>query len=102
MARTFLDDGRIEFRPRDPRASGPEARRTDQRIRARLRERLASAGIDCREVAVTVADGIVRLVGSTPSTRTKLAIEQAAARCVGVRQVENRMRVRRVAPDRTD
>lgn len=102
MARSFLDDGRIEFRPRDPHASGPEVRRTDQRIRARLRERLASAGIDCGEVAVTVADGVVRLVGSTPSARTKQAIEQAAASCAGVRQVENRMRIRRVGPGRTD
>jgi osmotically-inducible protein OsmY len=102
MARTFLDDGRIEFRPRDQQASGLESRRTDERIRARLRERLASAGIDCREVAITVAGGVVRLVGSAPSTRTKQAIEQAAARCAGVREVDNRMRLRRLAPGRSD
>jgi osmotically-inducible protein OsmY len=101
MPRTFLDDGRIEFRPREQQGYGLDVRRSDQRIRQRLREGLARTGIDLSQVAVTVADGVVRLAGSVPATRTKQAIEHAAAGCAGVRQVDNRIRVWRAASDRS-
>jgi osmotically-inducible protein OsmY len=100
MARTFLDDGRIEFRPRERAASPLRARRSDQRILEDLRGRLARAGIDTGQVAITVADGAVRLVGSVPSRRTRQAIEEAAVRCTGVRHVENRIRIGRAPPAR--
>jgi osmotically-inducible protein OsmY len=100
MPRTFLDDGRIEFRPRAQTARSG-ARRADQRIREQLRGSLARAGIDLAAVSVTVADGVVRLVGSVPSAWTKQAIEDAAARCAGARNVDTRLRVRRTPPDRS-
>jgi osmotically-inducible protein OsmY len=99
MARTFLDDGRIEFRPRARPTARPSAQRADERIREQLRARLARAGIDVDAVSVTVADGVVRLVGSVPAARTKQAIEDAAARCAGASNVDTRLRVRRAPPE---
>jgi osmotically-inducible protein OsmY len=97
VARSFLDDGRIEFRPRAAKpAQGGTGRRT-QRVRQLVRDRLAQIGIDATTVSVTVADGVVRLVGTVPDARTKQAAERAAAQCAGVRDVDSRLRVRRSA-----
>jgi osmotically-inducible protein OsmY len=101
MPRTYLDDGRIEFRPRATQSAPPGVARNDRRIRDRLREQLGRAGIDLGDVAITVASGIVRLVGSVPTARLKRAIEETAARCVGVRNVDTRIRVRRNGIDRS-
>jgi osmotically-inducible protein OsmY len=101
MPTTYLDDGRIEFRPRAAQPAAAGVGRNDRRIRDRVREKLGRAGIDLSDVAITVADGIVRLAGSVPTARLKRAIEETAARCVGVRNVDTSIRIRRSATDRS-
>ena len=82
--REFLDDGRIEFRPT----------RRDAQIRANILSCLAGAPwLDTRAVAVRVERGEVRLVGSVPERRTAQAIREIAARCAGVRNVAEHLRV---------
>jgi osmotically-inducible protein OsmY len=85
--REFLDDGRIEFGP---------ARSDDAQIRAEILSCLAkSPSLDTRGVDVHVFGGQVRLEGRVPERKTARAIKEIAARCAGVRSVEERLRVAR-------
>lgn len=74
---------------------GPKGyRRTDQRILEDLCERLMRARhIDSSEVTVEVSGGQVVLAGSVPYRGMKHAIEDMADACLGVTEVENRIRV---------
>jgi osmotically-inducible protein OsmY len=84
--RQLLDDGRIEFRP---------ARR-DAQIRAEILSCLAhSPWLDTRGVHVRVVGGEVRLEGRVPERKTARAIKEIAARCTGVRGIEERLQVAR-------
>lgn len=84
--RQFLDDGGVEFRP----AVG------DARIRAEILSRLAhSPWLDSRGVDVRVSGGDVRLEGRVPERQTARAIKEIAARCDGVRGIDERLRVAR-------
>ena len=59
-------------------------------------ERLAHAlDIDVSDVTVQVQDGCVVLDGTVPSRWMKHDIEDLADGCMGVRDVENRVRVHR-------
>ena len=59
-------------------------------------ERLAHAlDIDVSDVTVQVQDGRVELDGTVPARWMKHGIEDLADGCMGVRDVENRVRVRR-------
>ncbi|WP_322080836.1 BON domain-containing protein [Burkholderia sp. BCC1972] len=70
--------------------------RSDERIREDVCERLAHAlEIDVSDVAVQVNDGCVQLDGTVPARWMKHDIEDLADGCLGVRDVENRVRVRR-------
>lgn len=69
--------------------------RTDDRIREDICERLMACWprIDASEVSVAVKEGVVTFEGTVPDRRMKHAIEDLAERCVGVGDVENRVRV---------
>jgi osmotically-inducible protein OsmY len=68
--------------------------RSDERIREDLCERLMQSGnLDVSEVEVNVKDGNVRLEGTVPERRMKHAIEDMAENCLGVKDVENQLRV---------
>ncbi|RQT03675.1 BON domain-containing protein [Burkholderia contaminans] len=70
--------------------------RSDERIREDVCERLAHAlDIDVSDVTVQVQDGRVELDGTVPARWMKHGIEDLADGCMGVRDVENRVRVRR-------
>ncbi len=74
---------------------GPKGyRRSDERIREDLCERLMRARhIDSSEVTVEVTKGKVLLEGTVPQRRMKHVIEDMADACLGVQDVENRIRV---------
>ncbi|WP_175687240.1 BON domain-containing protein [Burkholderia anthina] len=110
--------GERDYDPRDPRRAGapdlsrfggdPEREalryrrgpkgytRSDERIREDVCERLAHAlDIDVSDVTVQVREGRVELDGTVPSRWMKHDIEDLADDCMGVRDIENRVRVRR-------
>ncbi|AOJ65677.1 hypothetical protein WJ32_24835 [Burkholderia ubonensis] len=71
--------------------------RSDERIREDVCERLARAlGIDVSDVSVNVQDGRVELDGTVPARWMRHGIEDIADSCMYVRDVENRVKVRRV------
>lgn len=74
---------------------GPKGyRRSDERIHDDLCERLMRARhIDSSEVTVEVKDSKVLLEGTVPQRGMKHAIEDIADACLGVEDVENRIRV---------
>ncbi len=80
---------------------GPKGyRRTDERIREDVCDRLMRARhIDSSDVTVQVAGAKVALEGTVPQRRMKHAIEDIAASCLGVEDIENRIRV--TAPSST-
>lgn len=81
-----------------PPRRGPKGyRRSDERIREDVCENLIREHrVDVSEVTVEVQDGTVTLEGSVPERRMRYMIEDIAADCRGVNDVDNRVRVRRV------
>ncbi|OMG74848.1 BON domain-containing protein [Burkholderia ubonensis] len=74
--------------------------RSDERIREDVCERLARAlGIDVSDVSVKVQDGRVELDGTVPARWMRHGIEDIADSCMYVRDVENRVKVRRAEDD---
>ncbi|MDQ0010563.1 hypothetical protein J2T07_002753 [Luteibacter jiangsuensis] len=82
------------------RGVGPKGySRTDERIREDLCERLAEHdAIDASGIEVRVAGGIVQLSGEVPGRHMKHLAEDAVADAIGVKDVENTLRVRRGEP----
>lgn len=74
---------------------GPkDFRRSDERLREEISEHLmADPDIDASELTVNVKDGEVTLEGSVPDRQTKRDCEDCAENVLGVRQVNNRLRV---------
>lgn len=74
---------------------GPKGyRRSDERIREDVCERLADHGdIDATEMDVSVSEGIVTLSGSVNSRRTKRLAEEAIESVSGVQDIRNEVRV---------
>ena len=69
--------------------------RSDERIKEDLSERLLrSHELDVSDVTVDVQDGKVTLTGTVPERFMKHRIEDLADACPGVRDIDNRMRVR--------
>ncbi|RQR62784.1 BON domain-containing protein [Burkholderia sp. Bp9126] len=79
------------------RRQGPKGyTRSDERIREDICERLAGAlDIDVSDVSVQVSEGRVELDGTVPARWMKHCVEDIADSCMCVRDVENRVRVRR-------
>ena len=81
---------------------GPKGyQRSDERIREDICDRLMRAAnhIDSSEVTVEVAQGKVLLEGTVPARRMKHAIEDLADACLGVKDIDNRVRVQPHAPE---
>ncbi|WP_052773030.1 BON domain-containing protein [Luteimonas sp. FCS-9] len=78
------------------RGVGPKGyARSDARITEDVCEQLThSDEIDAREVSVRVHDGVVTLEGHVDQRWVKHRIEDIAEACSGVKDVENRIRVR--------
>jgi osmotically-inducible protein OsmY len=71
-------------------------KRTDERIHEDICERLwADSSLDVGDVSVHVADAVVRLEGTVRLRRMKHDIEDIAANCSGVEDVQNLIRVTR-------
>ena len=49
--------------------------------------------VDASDVSIEVKDGKVTLEGSVPERRMKHTIEDAVDECIGVKDIENRIRV---------
>ena len=70
------------------------SRRSDERIREDICEALIrEVRVDVSEVTVEVRDGHVTLDGAVPMRRMRYIIEDVAAACRGVNDVDNRIRV---------
>ncbi len=78
---------------------GPKGyRRSDERIREDLCERIMQTGhIDSSEVTVDVKGGQVLLEGTMPERWMKHTIENLADSCPGVKDIENKIRVQPAA-----
>ncbi|TWG81737.1 putative periplasmic or secreted lipoprotein [Cupriavidus gilardii J11] len=89
----FGDDDETGHYPR----TGPKGyRRSDERIREAVCERLAYAeGIDVSDVSIEVEGGVVKLSGTVAHRRQKYDIEDMVEREFGVTDVQNDIRVRR-------
>jgi osmotically-inducible protein OsmY len=74
---------------------GPKGyQRSDERLKEDISERLMSAAcIDAREVTVAVEDGKVILQGTVTERRMKHRIEDMVDDCMGVKDIDNRIRV---------
>ncbi|OZI63798.1 BON domain-containing protein [Bordetella genomosp. 1] len=67
--------------------------RSDERVREFVCERLATSGLDVSDVSVEVADGAVTLEGTVADRRVKHRVEDCVDSCIGVKDVDNRIRV---------
>jgi osmotically-inducible protein OsmY len=77
------------------RPTGPKGyRRSDERMREDVCERLwHEQDLDVSNVEVESHDGTILLRGGVPERRMKHRIEDIAAECAGVKDVDNRLRV---------
>ena len=76
------------------RAAPKGYQRSDERIREDVCEHLWHAShLDVSDVSVEVDHCVVRLEGTVPHRQMKHRIEDIAASCAGVDEVENRIRV---------
>lgn len=77
-------------KPRGPKSY----RRSDERIREDVCEALIrEPQVDVSEVTVDVREGVVTLEGHVPVRRMRYVIEDVAAQCRGVSDVDNRVGV---------
>lgn len=92
------------FSHQDPRRQRQELRdytmpkgytRSDERIRDDICERLAYSGLDVSNVEVNVDQGTVTLEGTVAHRSSKHTIEDYVDDCMGVQDIENRIRVQR-------
>jgi len=86
----------------DPREQGrtlrrgpKNYRRSDERIREDICERLMQSDVDASDVTVSVVDGRVTLDGTVPERHMKHRIEDIAEGSFGVTDVDNSLRVSR-------
>lgn len=88
--------GRQSHRGKGPRNYS----RSDERITEDLNEKLAQDDlIDASDITVTVQNGEVTLEGTVEQRWLKHRAEDLAERCSGVKDVENRIRVKREEQD---
>jgi predicted amino acid-binding ACT domain protein len=72
-------------------------RRSDERIREEVCERLMQGGINAEEVDVQVKDGQVTLAGTVENRQDKREIEDLADEVLGVKEVQNQLRVQKAS-----
>ena len=69
--------------------------RSDERIREEICEHLMGQGsFDPSDAEIEVKEGTVTLSGTVDSRQTKFEIETAAEQCLGVQDVENKLRIK--------
>jgi len=68
--------------------------RADERIRDDVCDRLSHGHFDPSDVSVTVSQGIVTIEGFVESRSEKFHVEEVAASVLGVKDVDNRLRLR--------
>lgn len=88
--RRRMDQRREEWRGRGPKGY----RRSDERIREDINDRLSEGYLDASDVEVTVANAEVTLTGTVNSRWDKRRAEDIAESVSGVSNVENRIRVK--------
>jgi hypothetical protein len=70
-------------------------RRSDERIREEVCDRLMQGRLNAEEVDVQVQDGQVTLSGTVEDRQDKRIIEELAEQILGVKDVQNQLRVQR-------
>ena len=80
---------------------GPKSyRRSDERIREDVNDRLSEGYLDATEIEVQVSEGLVTLTGTVNSRTDKRRAEDIAEDVRGVKNIENRLRVEQSDLDR--
>ncbi|HEU4508905.1 MAG TPA: BON domain-containing protein [Pyrinomonadaceae bacterium] len=86
---------RMDQRREEWRGKGPKGyRRSDERIREDINDRLSEGYLDASEVEVTVVSAEVTLTGTVNNRWDKRRAEDIAESVSGVTHVENRIRVK--------
>ena len=86
--------------PYDARGDGrgpKNYRRSDERIREEVCDRLMQGGLNAEEVEVQVKEGQVTLTGTVDHRQDKRAIEDLAEAILGVKEVQNQLRVQKAS-----
>lgn len=91
-------------RPGPHRGKGPKGFiRSDERIREDINSRLTDdAHVDASNIEVSVENGDVMLTGTVPDRFEKRRAEDISDLVSGVRNVENRLRVKKHEPGNTN
>jgi len=75
---------------------GPKGyERSDERLKEDVSERMYAGDWDTSDVSVEVESGVVTLDGTVDDRQTKYMLEEMVDNIPGVKDVENRLRVRR-------
>jgi hypothetical protein len=75
-------------------------KRSDERIREDIAERfMQSPEVDSSDVSIEVSAGVVTLEGTVRDRRMKHRVEDIADSCMGVKDVDNKVRVKRESDD---
>ena len=88
--RRHMDEQRQQYRGRGPKGY----RRSDDRIKEDVNDRLSEGYLDATEIEVSVQNAEVTLTGTVNSRRDKRQAEDIADSVTGVTNVENRLRVK--------
>lgn len=94
--RRRMDEQRRQYRGRGPKGY----RRSDERIKEDINDRLSEGYLDASDVEVMVVNSEVTLTGTVNSRTDKRRAEDIAEDVNGVTNVENRIRVKRSDLDR--
>jgi osmotically-inducible protein OsmY len=94
--RRRMDEQRQAFRGRGPKGY----RRSDERIKEDVNDRLSEGYLDATEIEVSVQNAEVTLTGTVNNRNDKRRAEDIAESVSGVSNVENRIRVKRSDLDR--
>jgi osmotically-inducible protein OsmY len=79
------------------RQRGPKGYvRSDERLKDEIHERILQSDVDASDVSIDVHDGHVTLHGTISSRFSKYQLEELVDHVIGVRDVDNRVRARRV------
>ena len=88
--RRWMDQQREQYRGRGPKGY----KRSDERIKEDVNDRLSEGYLDASDIEVTVANAEVTLTGTVNSRADKRRAEEIAEYVTGVTNVENRLRLK--------
>jgi hypothetical protein len=94
------DEDAERRRQADHYGRGPKGyTRSDDRVREDVSDRLMEDWeVDATDIEVTVASGEVTLTGTVGDRQSKRRAENIAANVLGVKDVQNNLRVRKIDP----